>query len=47
MALVISRLWTGEPPRPHRYDGHTLEAVIPETETQIGASLSRVLADRG
>jgi transposase, IS5 family len=29
------------------YDGHTLEAVIPEIETQIGASLSRIVADRG
>jgi hypothetical protein len=29
------------------YDGHTLEAVIPENETQIGASLSRIVGDRG
>jgi IS5 family transposase len=29
------------------YDGHTLGAVIPEIETQIGASLARVVADRG
>jgi len=29
------------------YDGHSLEAVIPEIETQIGASLSRIVADRG
>jgi IS5 family transposase len=29
------------------YDGHTLAAVIPEIETQIGASLSRIVADRG
>ena len=29
------------------YDGHTLEAVISEIETQIGASLSRIVADRG
>jgi IS5 family transposase len=29
------------------YDGHTLEAVIPEIETQIGVSLSRIVADRG
>ena len=29
------------------YDGHTLETVIPEIETQIGASLSRIVADRG
>lgn len=29
------------------YDGHTLEMVIPEIETQIGASLSRIVADRG
>jgi transposase, IS5 family len=33
------------PGNPH--DGHTLETVIPEIETQIGASLSRILADRG
>ena len=29
------------------YDGHTLEAVIPEIEAQIGVNLSRVIADRG
>jgi IS5 family transposase len=29
------------------YDGHTLEAVIPEIEAQIGVSLARVVADRG
>ena len=29
------------------YDGHTLATVIPEIETQIGAHLSRVVADRG
>ena len=29
------------------YDGHTLEAVIPEIETQVGASLARIVADRG
>ena len=29
------------------YHGHTLETVIPEIETQIGASLSRIVADRG
>jgi len=29
------------------YDGHTLASVIPEIETQIGASLSRIVADRG
>ena len=29
------------------YDGHTLEAVIPEIEAQIGVSLARVIADRG
>ena len=28
-------------------DGHTLETVIPEIETQIGASLCRIVADRG
>jgi hypothetical protein len=29
------------------YDGHTLATVIPEIETQIGASLTRIVADRG
>ena len=29
------------------YDGHTLKTVIPETETQIGANLSRIVVDRG
>jgi IS5 family transposase len=29
------------------YDGHTLETVIPDMERQIGASLSRIVADRG
>ena len=29
------------------YDGHTLETRIPEIETQIGASLARIVADRG
>jgi IS5 family transposase len=29
------------------YDGHTLETVIPEIESQIGASLARIVADRG
>ena len=29
------------------YDGHTLAAVIPEIETQIGANIARVFADRG
>ena len=28
------------------YDGHTLATVIPEIETQIGANLARVVADR-
>ena len=28
-------------------DGHTLATVIPEIETQIGASLARIVADRG
>ena len=28
------------------YDGHTLEAVIPEIEAQIGVSLARIIADR-
>ena len=29
------------------YDGHTLAAVIPKIEAQIGAGLSRIVADRG
>ena len=29
------------------YDGHTLATVIPEIETQLGASLARIVADRG
>jgi transposase, IS5 family len=29
------------------YDGHTLAAVIPEIETQIGANLTRIVAGRG
>jgi transposase, IS5 family len=29
------------------YDGHTLETVISEIETQIGANLARIVADRG
>jgi transposase, IS5 family len=29
------------------YDGHTLATVIPEIETQIGANLTRIVADRG
>jgi len=29
------------------YDGHTLAAVIPEIETQIGLTLTRIVADRG
>ena len=29
------------------YDGHTLAAVIPEIEAQVGASLTRIVADRG
>ena len=29
------------------YDGHTLATVVPEMEAQIGASLSRIVADRG
>jgi IS5 family transposase len=29
------------------YDGHTLATVIPEIESQIGASLARIVADRG
>jgi IS5 family transposase len=29
------------------YDGHTLGTVLPEIEAQIGAPVTRVLADRG
>ena len=29
------------------HDGHTLGAVIPEIEAQVGASLTRIVADRG
>jgi len=29
------------------YDGHTLATVIPQIETQIGARLARIVADRG
>src|SRR5579864_2512014 len=29
------------------YDGHTLAAVIPEIEAQVGASVERLVADRG
>ena len=29
------------------YDGHTLATVLPEIEAQIGAPVTRVLADRG
>ncbi len=29
------------------YDGHTLAVVLPEMEQQIGASIARVVADRG
>lgn len=29
------------------YDGHTLAAVIPAIEQQIGASLTRIIADKG
>lgn len=29
------------------YDGHTLKTVIPEIETQVGANLARIVADRG
>ncbi len=29
------------------YDGHTLETVLPEIESQIGVNLSRVVADAG
>ena len=29
------------------YDGHTLAVVIPEMEQQIGATIKRIVADRG
>ena len=29
------------------YDGHTLATVIPDIEKQVGASLARIVADRG
>jgi len=29
------------------YDGHTLATVIPEIEAQLGANLTRIVADRG
>ena len=29
------------------YDGHTLATVLPQMEAQIGANLSRIVADRG
>jgi IS5 family transposase len=29
------------------YDGHTLATVIPEMEAQLGANLTRIVADRG
>jgi hypothetical protein len=29
------------------YDGHTLATVIPQIEAQIGAPLTRIVADRG
>ena len=29
------------------YDGHTLAAVIPDIEGKIGASIKRIVADRG
>ena len=44
---VIARVEAGAEGPDNPYDGHTLETVIPEIETQIGASLARILADRG
>jgi len=29
------------------YDGHTLAAIIPDIESKIGASINRIVADRG
>jgi transposase, IS5 family len=38
----VKCIGTGNP-----YDAHTLKAVIPEIETQVGASLDRVGVERG
>jgi len=35
------------PERRNPHDGHTLVAVIPDIETQIGVGLSRIVGDRG
>jgi IS5 family transposase len=40
--IVHAKALPGNP-----YDGHTLAAVIPEVEAQVGASLTRIVADRG
>jgi transposase, IS5 family len=53
VATTLARLKAGQfiahvkamPGNP--YDGHTLETVIPEIETQVGASLARIVVDRG
>lgn len=29
------------------YDGHTLEAIIPDIERQLGAAINRLVADKG
>jgi transposase, IS5 family len=29
------------------YDGHTLESIIPDVEHQIGATINRLVADKG
>ncbi len=36
------KAWPGAP-----YDGHTLEKVLPEIESQIGVNLTRIVADAG
>ena len=42
---AVHRPCQGPARRP--YDGHTLATIIPEIETQVGASLARIVADRG
>ena len=53
LATTLHRSRGGQFHRPRQgaarqlYDGHTLATVIPEIETQIGANLTRIVADRG
>ena len=51
---MIRQLWRGGQFVTHvkaipgaPYDGHTLAVVIPEMEQQIGATIKRLVADRG